>query len=166
MVQKSNFLIFNDNEKNSNYLSEPYGINGTYRDFEYLIKLFNNEFQDRLVLSSFCDLREDSYDLIFIRDNKLKSRKQVNFLLKTKVDDNEKSLTITLTDEALKDMIGLLEEGFTYMKNYEDSFLQMSISFSQGLISFLEPVGIFIYYSGTYIFKKEDHSKDYMWFNN
>lgn len=60
MVQKSNFLIFNDNEKNSNYLSEPYGINGTYRDFEYLIKLFNNEFQDRLVLSSFCDLREDS----------------------------------------------------------------------------------------------------------
>ena len=63
-------------------------------------------------------------------------------------------------------MIGLLEEGFTYMKNYEDSFLQMSISFSQGLISFLEPVGIFIYYSGTYIFKKEDHSKDYMWFNN
>ena len=70
MVQKSNFLIFNDNEKNSNYLSEPYGINGTYRDFEYLIKLFNNEFQDRLVLSSFWDLREDSYYLIFIRDNK------------------------------------------------------------------------------------------------
>ena len=48
MVQKSNFLIFNDNEKNSNYLSEPYGINGTYGDFEYLITLLTNEFRDKL----------------------------------------------------------------------------------------------------------------------
>lgn len=163
-MKKHNFKIFNDNEKNAKYLSETYGIMAPCRDLKYLYELLSNNFTEKLTLSDFVELNKDSYDLVFIKDNSL-DNEDVNFSLKAEIDDSTNTLTIRISDVSLFDFLDILEEGFDIMKEDEDSDLSMGISFCQGTISFLEPLSIVIYYSGSYIFKREDHSQDYMWFN-
>ena len=141
-------------------------IYATYKELKYLVSLIRNiKDNEEIVLNPSIDIDDFSCALIIKNDNSIdeidSDEVDVNIIVEEPYSEKN-NLTIIGGKEGLNLFCDIIELSYPYMKGFKRSDLLITITFSNGIVSFNEPVTNTKYASLNYIF--EDRSEDYMWF--